>query len=139
MRLQLQDLIVQLAIQITTGITKHVNVNVKTVVYTKEDYSWNPSPCICENSRYLKSITDTSVIVCDEIISVMDIVSTKITNKLPTNESINFDDKKVRYKIDCYILHTILLVTILLLIITIICYRYAKHRSKQKGINALTI
>ena len=27
----------------------------------------------------------------------------------------------------------------LLLIITIICYYYAKHRSKQKDINALTI
>ena len=27
----------------------------------KEDYSWNPSICICENSKYLKSITDNSV------------------------------------------------------------------------------
>ena len=39
-------------------------------------YSWNPSTCISENSKYLKS---TSVTECDEIISVMDIVSTKTT------------------------------------------------------------
>ena len=43
----------------------------------KKDYSYNPSTCICVNRKYLKSITDTSVIACDEIISVMDIVSTK--------------------------------------------------------------
>ena len=27
-------------------------------------YIWNPSTCICENSRYLKSIVDDSVILC---------------------------------------------------------------------------
>ena len=71
----------------------------------------------------------------DEIIYVMDIASTNITSTV----SINSDDKKVRYKIDCYILHTTLLVIILLLIIAIICYHHTKHRSKQKDINALTI
>ena len=25
----------------------------------KKDYIWNPSPSICENSKYLKSIADT--------------------------------------------------------------------------------
>ena len=69
-------------------------------------------------------------------ISVMDIVSRKKTNNIATNVSVNCQSKKVR---DCYILHTVLLVTILLLIITIICYHYAKHRSKQKDINVLTI
>ena len=44
----------------------------------KKDYSWNPSSCICENSKYLKSIANTSLLTCDEIISVRDIVSTKI-------------------------------------------------------------
>ena len=48
----------------------------------KRDYSWNPSICICENSKYLKSIADTSLIECDEIITVMDIASTKKTNKM---------------------------------------------------------
>ena len=69
----------------------------------------------------------------------MHIVSIKVADTIATNVSINSDSKKVRYKINCYILHTVLLVIILLLIITIICYHYAKHRSKQKGIDALTI
>ena len=87
----------------------------------KKDYSWNPSTCICENSKYLRSIGYTSVIKCDEIKSVMDAVSTKMTNTIATNitstASKNCHSKKVR---DCYILHTVLLVIILLLIITII-------------------
>ena len=62
------------------------------------------------------------MITCDEIMHVMDIVSTKMTNAIATNVSINSDGKKVRYKIDSYILHTVLLVIILLLIITILCY-----------------
>ena len=47
-----------------------------------------------------------------------------VANTISTNLLINSDDKKVRYKIDCYILHTI----------TITCYHYAKHRSKLKNI-----
>ena len=42
----------------------------------KKDYSWNPSTCICENSKYLKIISMTG---CDEIIIVMNNVSTKKT------------------------------------------------------------
>ena len=34
----------------------------------EEDYSHNPSTCICENSEYFKIIVDTSMIECDEII-----------------------------------------------------------------------
>ena len=40
----------------------------------------------------------------------------------------NSDDKKLRYKIDCYILHTVLLEMILLLINTIACYHYENRR-----------
>ena len=48
----------------------------------------------------------------------MDIVSTNMTNTTPTNitstislnVSTNFDGKKVRYKVDCSILHTVLFV-----------------------------
>ena len=73
----------------------------------KKDYIWNPSSCICENSKYLKSITDTSVNECDDIIFVMDIVSTKKRNTIATNvmstASINCHSKNVR---DWYILHT---------------------------------
>ena len=99
----------------------------------KNYFSWNLNTCICENRKYLKIIANTSVIDCDEIISVMDIVSIKMTNIMATNVSINCHTKKCRYKIDCYILHTVLLVTILLLVITIVCYDY----TKQKIINTL--
>ena len=50
---------------------------------------------IFENSKYLKSIADTSVIACDEIVSVMDIVSTKMTNTIATNVTKNWHSKKV--------------------------------------------
>ena len=42
-----------------------------------------------------------SKIVYDEIIYVIDIVSTKMTNTIATNISINSNDKKVRYKMSC--------------------------------------
>ena len=89
----------------------------------KKDYSWNPSTCICENSKYLKSNVDNSVIASDEIISVMDIVSIKVTSTIATNvmstASVNCHGKKGK---DCYILHTVLSAIRLLLIIIIICY-----------------
>ena len=63
-----------------------------------------------------------------EIVTVMDIVSTKEADPIATNvtstASINCHSKKVR---DCYILHTVLLAITLLLIIIIICYHYAKQ------------
>ena len=50
----------------------------------------------------------------------------QIANAIPTNFTstmlINSDDKKVKQKMNCFILHTVLLVIILLLIIAIICY-----------------
>ena len=94
----------------------------------KKDYSWNPSTCICEKRKYLKVLLIhlIQVTAFDEITSVMDIVSTKKTNTIATNVSINCHTEKVRYKIDCYILHAVLLAIIILLIITIICYYYAK-------------
>ena len=45
----------------------------------------------------------------------------------------------MRYKIDYYILHAVLLGIILLLIINTICCYYVKHGSKQKGIDELSI
>ena len=87
---------------------KHVSVRVKVICKGKKDYSWNPSRCVCENSKYLKSTSDTSLIECDEIMFVMDIVSTKRTNTIATTvistASINCHSKKVR---DCSILHTV--------------------------------
>ena len=48
----------------------------------KEDYNWNPSPCICENNKYFKNIADTSVPECYKIIIVMNNLSTKNTNTI---------------------------------------------------------
>ena len=78
------------------------------------------------------------MIAWDEIMYVMDIVSTNMTNTISinmanimsTNVSTNSDGKKVKDKMN--VLNTVLLVIILLFIIAIICYHYAKHRSKLK-------
>ena len=65
---------------------------------------------------------------CDKIIIATDTVSTKNINNITTNNtsaaSLNPHSKQVR---DCYILHRVLLVIILLLMITITCYHYAKQ------------
>ena len=93
----------------------------------KENYSWNRSTCICENSKYLKSVADNSVTKCDETVIVMNNLSIKKTNTIVTNvtstASINCYCKKVR---DCYILHTVLLVIMLLLIIRPLRIRFFK-------------
>ena len=47
--------------------------------------------------------------MCDEIENVADSLSTNVTNTAQKNVkstvSINSDNKKVKYKMDCYILH----------------------------------
>ena len=62
-------------------------------------------------------------------------ISKNVTYTVPTNS----DDKKVRYKIDVYILDTVLLVTISLFMMANIYYHYAKYRSKQKNTGTLAI
>ena len=69
--------IAQHVIQNKNRIIKHVNVNVKIIVSAKTVIVGILGTCICENSKYLKSIADTSVNECDKIVIVMDIVSTK--------------------------------------------------------------
>ena len=64
----------------------------------KKDYSWNPSTCICENSNYLKSVANTSVTKCGEILILMDNLITKKTNSIVkdviSTASINWHSKK---------------------------------------------
>ena len=120
--------IIQHVIQIKNGIIKHVNANVKIIVSAKKIIIGILAHVLLR----IASIADTSVIEDDEIISVMNLVSTKKKNIIPTDGAKNYHRKKVRYKFDCYILHTVLLVIILLLIIDIICYHCAKRRSKLK-------
>ena len=113
--------------------------------------SWNHSTCIFKNSEYLKSIVDDSVILYDEVKKVKNSLSINVTNNVPTNVtnavstdvtstmSINSDNNKIRYIMDCYIFHTFLLVTILLPIIVIIYYHWIKYRSKQNHICTIPI
>ena len=60
-------------------------------------------------------------------------VSTNGFSNVMSTVSTNFH-KKVRYKMDCFILHTVLLVVILVYRIAIIWHHYAKYRSKLKNI-----
>ena len=70
-----------------SSMVQHVNANVsiKRTEHKKipKKYGCNRSKCICENSRYLTNID--AVIVFDEIKSVTDNLSTKITNAMPMN------------------------------------------------------
>ena len=120
--------IVQVAIRIRNGITEPVNVNVKVIVRAK-NIIFGILAHVFVRMASIKSIADTSVVNYDEIITVLDIVSTKVTNTIATyvrsTASINRHCKKVK---DCYILRTVLLVIILLLIVIIICYHYAKQK-----------
>ena len=46
----------------------HVTASVKSIARAKKNCSWNPSTCICENSKYLTRIVDDSVYInkCDK-------------------------------------------------------------------------
>ena len=110
--------IVQLTIQLKNETMKHANVDVNITAYARKIIV---GTCICENVKYLKSAVDDSKTVCDEIIYVMDNISINVTSTVSANVTSTmlskFDDKKVRYKMDCYILHTVLPMIILLAII----------------------
>ena len=108
--------ITQYVIQINKGTIKHVNANIKNYCTCKKDYSWNPSSCIYENSKYLKS---TSVSECDRIINPMTKVSIKNTDVTST-ASINCHGIKVR---NCNILDTVLLAITIIIILIIIIIR----------------
>ena len=79
--------VVQHIIQIKKWNSKTCQCVCKNDHNCKKDYSWNPSTGTFQNSKYLKKVADTSVITRDEIISVMDIVSIKMTysNKCANN------------------------------------------------------
>ena len=68
--------IVQHVIQTKNRIMIYVNASVKSIVRAKKIIVGIVAliPCICENSRYLKSIVDNPVIEFDEIIHITDSV-----------------------------------------------------------------
>ena len=95
----------------------------------KDNYCWSPVTCVCENSKDLKSVTDTIVTKCDEIIIFTDNLSTKKTNTVTTNVRstvlTNCQSRKVR---NCCIFYTLLLAIILTLIILLISNHYVKQK-----------
>ena len=78
--------------------------------------------------------SDNSVITCGEIVRSADSVSTNIPTDFPSAVSIILHNENIRYKMDYYIAHTVLLVIILLLMSAIVYYHYVKCRSKLKSI-----
>ena len=66
----------------------------------QKNYSWNPRIWIFENGKSLKHVVDCSVIVCHEIIYVLDIVAANLWT--------NSDDQKLRFEMDCFVLHRFL-------------------------------
>ena len=78
--------------------------NLKEHPVCEKDYIWNSDTCDCKNGEYLASIIDGTVInAWWNHLNAADVVSTNVT----IAASINFYNQKLRYKIDCYILHTV--------------------------------
>ena len=117
------DLIEKYVIQINGGIRMNVNVSVKDFMYVKK-IVWNPTPCSCENGKYLGSIMNNSVIICDEVIeSYGEEIKT-----IPTN----FKEEVTCKTQNLYILLAFLLITIALLVaVSIYCYLII-YQAKQK-------
>ena len=60
--------------QIKSGITIGVGVILKilrNIMCAKKVYIWNPDTSSCENVKYVGSITNDSVNMCDEIINAV--------------------------------------------------------------------
>ena len=58
--------------------------------HTCEKDVWNPATCIYKNGKYLASITDVSVITCDEIINA----EAKSYDEETKTVTTNFNEKK---------------------------------------------
>ena len=64
---------VENVIQVKMGIKKSIDVAAKIQenIMCKKNYICNWSTCIYENGKYLGSIIDDSVIMCDKIINAV--------------------------------------------------------------------
>ena len=110
------------------AMTKHISYVCKyRFKSTTCNSSQKPNNKTCNVNVKIIMNANNSVTECDEVIIVMNNISTIRTNTMTTNvrstAPMNCHSKKVR---DCYILRTVLLEILLLLIITVICYHYVK-------------
>ena len=71
----------QNVIQINGGIMTNVDVSVTKIHVCEKDYVWTPATCNCKNEKYLASIMDDSVLICDEVIKSYD----EEIKTIPTN------------------------------------------------------
>ena len=99
-------------LHIKSGITINIGMSIKSIIYVKKDYIWNPATYSCKNDKYVaKIIADDSMIKCDEIV--------KETKTIPKN----FNEKKQPVKQNFFILLAFLSVTMAFLIaVSIYCY-----------------
>ena len=61
----------------------------------KKGYVWNPSTCNCENGKYLASIMDNLVIICEDVIKSY---NENVGGK-SNDEKTNFNEKNTTCKI----------------------------------------
>ena len=118
-------------VQINGGIMINVYVSVKIVMYVKK-IVLNPGTCNCENKKYLVSIMDDSVTICDEFIDEDAGVEAKSNDEAKSNNAklspkdskTNFNQNKATWKKQkFYVSLAFLLSTIALLIaVSIYCY-----------------
>ena len=99
--------IIQHEIEIKTGIMIHVSVSVRSITHVKKiivvilgHFFFGGGEG--GNSRYLKSIVDDWVIVCNKMTNDADSISTNMTYTIPVNVtntvSINSNYKEVAWK-----------------------------------------
>ena len=101
-------------IQIKSGIKINADASVKNIIYVKKIIFGRlyPVTCSCENGKYLASIIDDSVIICDEIIDAVANSYDEETKKVTTN----FNEKNIICETKrFYILLAFLLIAIALL------------------------
>ena len=61
-------------------------IQIESGIMTNVDASVNPTTCSCKNGKYFASITDNSVITCDEIIDVKE--AKKVTTNFNEKSSL---------------------------------------------------
>ena len=80
-----------------------MSVRVQKRHICEKQYIWNLATCSCENSKYLPTIINDSVITCDEIIDP----EAKSYDEERKTITITFNEKKqpVKYKTSIFDLH----------------------------------
>ena len=73
----IKNSIVQHVIQNQKQNQKSCKCESKNYRKCEKGYIWNPSTCTCKNKKYSKSIVNTSVTKCNEIVTVMNNLSRK--------------------------------------------------------------